>query len=849
MLEPGQRIDRFELVSFLGKGGMGEVWRARDPRLGREVALKVLPEHVARDAERVSRFEREARALAALNHPHVAQIYEVGEWVPATPGEVAGRGAEPIRYLVMELVDGGSLAGRLASGPLSVREALRVMSQVGSALGAAHARGVIHRDLKPANILLTEQGEAKVVDFGLARFFRRREEVGDSDITQAVSSSGMVVGTASYMAPEQVRGEECDEKCDVWAFACCLGEVLLGRRVFEGASVPEIVGKVLSGAADLEGLPRQTPRTVRRLLRRCLSRGREERPSMAEVLRTLEAATQVGRRRVLAATVAATGAAVLVALAALLWRGHGEIRRTAPLEGDLQVAVASGGWRAGAGSRELAERLRERLLFVVAQTKGVQAVLEGQEDVTVYIRAAGTGVGERLHVTVEDPKRGAIVAVIDEPVGPAGAFIAGDAVAKRLAAALQLETIRRQMEADDALHGFLVRRTASLEAARAFRDGLQAYTRTRLAPAEELFLRARQEDPSFWPAYVYLAQIAGSSSRFREGREILQQCRSILTEPDGAEVAILEVAEALLAEDLQRLLEALERARRWFPDSGELLYRTAWTYRSIGRPERAIPLLEELIRSGWQKDWSPTFEQLAMNRLLKGDWEGALATAQEGEARFPERFTYPFVAACALQWGGRSAAAREALARAIRKRLDFGTSDLLVTHETAQWWASLLRWPEEVERQWTAMLEEADRRLASSPRQPDLLLAKGTALNGLGRAAEALPILESFRGDSSSEPYRLLALARSRLATGDRRGGVEALQAVAEIWRNRKAPALGRLAYNLGCAWCVAGDAEEALAWFLRARDQYGLDRLDLELDPELDLLRTKGLLVQLSRR
>ncbi|NWG00947.1 MAG: tetratricopeptide repeat protein, partial [Thermoanaerobaculaceae bacterium] len=376
-----------------------------------------------------------------------------------------------------------------------------------------------------------------------------------------------------------------------------------------------------------------------------------------------------------------------------------------------------------------------------------------------------------------------------------------------------------------------------------------AYTRTRLAPAEELFLRARQEDPSFWPAYVYLAQIAGSSSRFREGREILQQCRSILTEPDGAEVAILEVAEALLAEDLQRLLEALERARRWFPDSGELLYRTAWTYRSIGRPERAIPLLEELIRSGWQKDWSPTFEQLAMNRLLKGDWEGALATAQEGEARFPERFTYPFVAACALQWGGRSAAAREALARAIRKRLDFGTSDLLVTHETAQWWASLLRWPEEVERQWTAMLEEADRRLASSPRQPDLLLAKGTALNGLGRASEALPILESFRGDSSSEPYRLLALARSRLATGDRRGGVEALQAVAEIWRNRKAPALGRLAYNLGCAWCVAGDAEEALAWFLRARDQYGLDRLDLELDPELDLLRTKGLLVQLSRR
>ncbi len=844
MLEPRQRVGRFELLSFLGKGGMGEVWRARDPVLGRDVALKVLSATVARDGERVSRFEREARALAALNHPHVAQIYEVGEWVP--PG-----GAEPLRFLVMELVSGESLAGRVGAGAAPPAEAVRVMRQVASALAAAHARGVIHRDLKPANILLAADGTVKVVDFGLARFFRSQDRAGGSDITQAVSSSGLVVGTASYMAPEQVRGQECDEKCDVWAFGCCLGELLMGRRVFDGTSIPEIIGKILGSPPDLSAVPGSVPRSLRRLVQRCLEQDRLARPTMSEVMEALaEADGRRGRRRWPIAVAAAAAALVLGWAGAGWWRGRGEIRRAKALAGDLRVAVLAPSLaRHEPGGDGPADRVADRLLLSLARAKGVQAVVDGGEDLRVRVRAAGEGVGERIHVSIEDHRRGTVVAVVDERVGGGGFDATVEVVAEAVAGALQLEGIRREMEGEDALHGFLVRRTAVLDAARAFRDGLHYYTRTRLPQARELLEHARDADPQFWPAYVYLAQIAGSEARFREGRTLLEQCRALLHEPQRAELAVVEVAEALLSEDLQRLLEALERARRFFPDSGELLYRTAWTYRSIDRPERAIPLLEELLRSNWQPDWSPTREQLAMNQLLDGQLTAALATAAEGEERFPERFQYPLYAAFALQLRGEQAAARVALTRAIRKRLDFSTSDRLATHQTAQWWASLLRWGEEAERQWREVLHEAERRLVEAPGDPALLLAKGEALRALGQSAKALDVLDSFRGDRAGEPYRLLARARARVACGDEGGARDDLLAVAAIWQSRNAPALGTLAYNIGCVWCVVGDAEEALRWFLRARDQYGLDRLDLALDPELDLLRQQGLLETLGRR
>ena len=290
MLRSGLLLSRFELASVLGRGGMGEVWRARDLRLGRDVAIKVLPEEMAREPDRVARFEREARALAALNHPNVAQIYELGEAVPDPgPGGAAfDVPSVPVRFLVMELVEGESLARRLRGGALPLPDALRVAGQIARGLAAAHARGVIHRDLKPGNVMLPPGGEAKVLDFGLARFRPGRRPPEDVDVTARHGEPGSVVGTAAYMSPEQVRGEECDESCDAWGFGCCLAEMLTGARAFAGPTVPEIMGKVLDGRADLERLPLETPQEVRELLASCLAADRARRPTLDRVAEALD---------------------------------------------------------------------------------------------------------------------------------------------------------------------------------------------------------------------------------------------------------------------------------------------------------------------------------------------------------------------------------------------------------------------------------------------------------------------------------------------------------------------------------------------------------------------------------
>ena len=219
-LESGSRLGGYEVLTLVGRGGMGEVYRARDLKLNRDVAIKVLPDHLARDDERLARLRREAHVLAALNHPHIAQIHglEDSNGVPA---------------LVLELVEGPTLADRIAAGPLQIREALVIARQIADALEAAHDKAVIHRDLKPANIKLTPSGAVKVLDFGLAKALAGDASGADlSLVTTEATHEGMVVGTAAYMSPEQARGQSVDRRTDVWAFGCVLFEMLTGRRAF-----------------------------------------------------------------------------------------------------------------------------------------------------------------------------------------------------------------------------------------------------------------------------------------------------------------------------------------------------------------------------------------------------------------------------------------------------------------------------------------------------------------------------------------------------------------------------------------------------------------------------------------
>jgi serine/threonine protein kinase len=259
-LESGSRLGSYEVRALIGTGGMGEVYRARDLKLNRDVALKVLPDHLARDRERLARLHREAQVLAALNHPHIGQIHGLDD-------------STGIPALVLELVEGPTLAERIKAGPIPVREALVIARQTAEALEAAHDKGVIHRDLKPANVKLSANGDVKVLDFGLAKPLVSDAPTADlSVVTAQPTDAGIVLGTAAYMSPEQARGLTVDRRTDVWAFGCVLFEMLTGRRAFGGETLSDTVASVLTSEPDWTTLPPAVPATVTQLLRRCLEK-------------------------------------------------------------------------------------------------------------------------------------------------------------------------------------------------------------------------------------------------------------------------------------------------------------------------------------------------------------------------------------------------------------------------------------------------------------------------------------------------------------------------------------------------------------------------------------------------
>ena len=258
----GESLGQYEILDLLGKGGMGEVYRAHDSKLDRDVAIKLLPSHLTDDKERLARFEREAKVLASLNHPNIATVYGF---------EADG----DTRFLVMELVEGQTLADRLAAGPVELTETLQICRQIAEALEAAHERGIIHRDLKPANVKVTGEGRVKVLDFGLAKTAEAESSEDSADsptITADFTRPGVLLGTAAYMSPEQARGRSVDKRTDIWAFGCVLYEMMTGKRAFEGETVSDTMAAILKEDPDWETLHKATPVLVRGVLRRCLAK-------------------------------------------------------------------------------------------------------------------------------------------------------------------------------------------------------------------------------------------------------------------------------------------------------------------------------------------------------------------------------------------------------------------------------------------------------------------------------------------------------------------------------------------------------------------------------------------------
>jgi eukaryotic-like serine/threonine-protein kinase len=271
-LSPGARLGAYEVIAAIGAGGMGEVYRARDLKLGREVALKILPDVFLGDADRIARFEREAQVVASLNHPNIATIHGFQE-------------SDGVRALVLELVEGETLGEVVARGPMPLADALPIARQIADALEAAHDKGIVHRDLKPDNVKVTPEGKIKVLDFGLAKMLepepaRNPSFAGTMSPTLSIHATygGMILGTAAYMSPEQARGKPVDRRTDIWSFGCVLFEMLTGKQTFDpGETISDAVAHILTREPDWNALPLDTPAHIRTLLRRCLQKDPSKR--------------------------------------------------------------------------------------------------------------------------------------------------------------------------------------------------------------------------------------------------------------------------------------------------------------------------------------------------------------------------------------------------------------------------------------------------------------------------------------------------------------------------------------------------------------------------------------------
>jgi serine/threonine-protein kinase len=572
----GSRLTVYEIVAQLGAGGMGEVYRAKDTKLGRDVALKILPATFTNDPERVARFRREAQVLASLNHPHIGQIYGLDE-------------ANGTQFLVLELVDGESLDKRIARGPIPVEDALGIAEQIAEVLEAAHEKGIIHRDLKPANIALTTDGNVKVLDFGLAKAVETTASPSNLSMSPTITTPAMmtgvgtVLGTAAYMSPEQAKGRPADRRSDTWAFGCVLYEMLTGQRAFGGDDVSETLANVLKTEPDWDALPLATSPVLRRLLSHCLKKDSKNR---------LQA---IGDARIEIGELLSGGpepiAGAWVAPARLGWRRLVIAGITLFFLAALTGVI---GWFSG---RSMAARPRVSRLAITPQKDTALSVNGIGRDVAitpdgsrlVYVGANATTLFVRPLDQLEPTPlvRGAALRVRDPFVSPDGewvGFFDGPVTMKKVAITggptmqvAGLDSSGLERGATWTSDGMIIFATTTGGLQRVSADGGTPAVLTRLD-------RSRGEVGHLWPE-----PLPG-------GRAILYTVRA----ETGLSIALLDLRSGRST----ILLRGGSHAQ--YVPSGHLVYATAGTLRAVGfdltrmiTVGPSTPIVQQVMTSTW----------------------------------------------------------------------------------------------------------------------------------------------------------------------------------------------------------------------------------------------------------
>ncbi|MGE5176043.1 MAG: protein kinase domain-containing protein [Hyphomicrobiales bacterium] len=601
-LPSGSRIGNYEVLASHGSGGMGEVYRARDTRLDRTVAIKALPPAFAADPSRLARFEREAKLLASLSHANIAHIYGLEE-VGGAP------------YLVLEFVEGETLAQRIAQGPLTARETLQVGGQIASAIEAAHARGIVHRDLKPNNIMLSATGAVKVLDFGLAKG-GATEESSSQDLmaspTMALSETGqgVIIGTAPYMSPEQARGRKVDRRTDVWALGCVLFECLAGRQAFEGETVSDVIARIIEREPEWSAIPPATPSRLRDLIQRCLTKDAEERPrDVGDLRRELNA---IAMQMTPSSGVIAAAPAEVPSLAVLYFENLASDKESeyfcAGITEDILTDLSKiKGLRVASRNAVLRYRGAPVDLEKVAADLGVKSVLEGS------VRRAGDRV--RITVQLVNAADGFHVWAERYDRTLADVFAVQEEIAKSIAEALRValspaetESLAKNRPDDVRAYDLYLKGRA--------RYG--SYTPESLREALDLFQQAIAIDPEYALAWAGVADCHGQMLQYELSKN-----------PEETVHLGLEAASRAIALD-PRLAEghkAEALVRRY---KGDREGSVAALRRAIAANPRYTPAIINLAVES-MSDANAAAAERYLRRALEIDPQEAFATAWLGQ--------------------------------------------------------------------------------------------------------------------------------------------------------------------------------------------------------------------------